>query len=60
MNVNENENYNGVCPTPKSYIGVKRVEAVPMTAGEAVDEGYRVGQNGSVIPPTTQGYEVIY
>lgn len=47
-------------PTPKPYIGVKRVEAVPMTAGEAVDKGYRVGQNGSVIPPTTQGYEVIY
>ena len=46
--------------TPKQYIGVKRVSAVPMTAGGAVDKGYRVGQNGSVIPPTTQGYEVIY
>ncbi len=64
MNVNENENCcNGVCPTcptTRSYIGVKQVSAVPMTAGEAVDKGYRVGQNGSVIPPTTQGYEVIY
>lgn len=47
-------------PTPKLYIGVKKVIALPMTAREASDKGYRVGQNGSVIPPTTQGYEVIY
>ena len=47
-------------PTPKMYIGVKRVRAFPMTAREAFDKGYRVGQNGFVIPPTTQGYEVIY
>lgn len=47
-------------PTPKPYIGVKRVSALPMTAREASDKGYRVGQNGSIIPPTTQGYEVIY
>lgn len=44
---------------PKQYIGVKRVGAVPMTAGEAVDKGYRVGQS-SIVPPNTQGYEVIY
>ena len=36
MNVNENENYNGVCPTPKSYIGVKRVEAVRIGANAKV------------------------
>ena len=48
------------CYLPKQYIGVKRVSALPMTAREASDKGYRVGQNGSVIPPTTQGYEVIY
>lgn len=47
-------------PTSKRYIGVKQVSALPMTAREASDKGYRVGQNGSVIPPTTQGYEVIY
>ncbi len=47
-------------PTSERYIGVKQVSALPMTAREAVDRGYRVGQNGSVIPPTTQGYEVIY
>lgn len=74
MNVNNNEKAcDAVCDTvcveeantptaylPKQYIGVKLVGAVPMTAGEAVDKGYRVGQNGSIVPPTTQGYEVIY
>ena len=75
MNVNNNEKACGPacveetnapnacdCPSdlPKQYIGVKLVGAVPMTAGEAVDKGYRVGQYGSVIPPTTQGYGVIY
>ena len=65
MNVNNNEKHapnscDCPCDLPKQYIGVKRVMALPMTAGEAVDKGYRVGQNGSIVPPTTQGYEVIY
>lgn len=75
MNVNNNEkacdtacdtvcveetNAPTACDCPKQYIGVKRVRALPMTAREASDKDYRVGQNGSVIPPTTQGYEVIY
>lgn len=74
MNVNNNEKAcDAVCDTvcveetntptaylPKQYIGVKLVGAVPMTAVEAVDKDYRVGQNGSIVPPTTQGYEVIY
>ena len=42
------------------FIGVKMVEAVPMTASEAIKNHYRVGQNGSIIPPTTEGYEVTY
>ena len=44
---------------PKRYIGVKLVGALPMTAREASDKGYRVGQ-GSIVPPTAQGYEVFY
>ena len=42
------------------FIGVKMVEAVPMTASEALQKDYRVRQNGTIIPPTTEGYEVIY
>ena len=42
------------------FIGVKMVEAVPMTALEASKKHYRVGQDGTVIPPTTEGYEVTY
>ena len=35
------------------YIGIKTVDAVPMTAEEAVEHGYRIGDNGD-------GYEVTY
>lgn len=42
------------------FIGVKMVEAVPMTAIEASKKDYRVGQDGTIIPPTTEGYEVTY
>ena len=42
------------------FIGVKMVEAVPMTASEALQKDYRVGQNGNIISPTTKGYEVTY
>lgn len=42
------------------FIGVKMVEAVPMTASEAIEKNYRVGQNGAIVPPTTAGYEVTY
>lgn len=42
------------------FIGVKMVEAVPMTAIEASKKDYRVGQDGTIIPPTTKGYEVTY
>lgn len=42
------------------FIGVKMVEAVPMTASEALQKDYRVGQNGTIIAPTTRGYEVTY
>lgn len=42
------------------FIGVKMVEAVPMTAIEASKKHYRVGQDGTIIPPTTKGYEVTY
>ena len=42
------------------FIGVKMVEAVPMTAKKAIEKHYRVGQNGAIVPPTTAGYEVIY
>ena len=42
------------------FIGVKMVEAVPMTAKEAIEKHYRVGQNGAIVPPTTAGYEVTY
>lgn len=36
------------------YIGIKVVNAVPMTAEEAVNHGYRIGDNNG------DGYEVIY
>ena len=42
------------------FIGVKMVEAVPMTAIEASKKHYRVGQDGTVVPPKTEGYEVTY
>ena len=42
------------------FIGVKTVEAVPMTVLEASKKHYRVGQDGTVVPPTTKGYEVSY
>lgn len=42
------------------FIGVKTVEAVPMTASEALQKDYRVGQNGTIIGPATEGYEVTY
>lgn len=38
------------------FIGVKMVEAVPMTAGEAINKGYRVGNS----IPDAKGYEVNY
>lgn len=36
------------------YIGIKVVDAVPMTAEEAVNHGYRIGDNSG------DGYEVTY
>lgn len=42
------------------FIGVKMIEAVPMTAMEASKKHYRVGQNGNIVPPATEGYEVTY
>lgn len=36
------------------YISIKYVEASPMTAEEAVEHGYRIGDNSG------DGYEVIY
>ena len=42
------------------FIGVKTVEAVPMTAGEAIEKHYRIAQDGIIVPPTTKGYEVTY
>lgn len=39
------------------FIGVKMVEAVPMTASEAFNKGYRVSSN---LNDDTQGYEVTY
>lgn len=36
------------------YIGIKYVEASPMTAEEAIEHGYRIGDNNG------DGYEVIY
>ena len=42
------------------FIGVKMVEAVPMTAIEASKKHYRVGQDGTLVPPKTEGYEVTY
>lgn len=38
------------------FIGVKMVEAVPMTASEAINKGYRIGNS----IPDAIGYEVIY
>ena len=42
------------------FIGIKMVEAVPMTAIEASKKHYRVGQDGTAVPPKTEGYEVTY
>lgn len=36
------------------YIGIKFVEAVPMTAEDALEHGYRIGDNAG------EGYEVTY
>lgn len=36
------------------YIGIKTVDAIPMTAEEAVEHGYRIGDNNG------DGYEVTY
>ena len=38
------------------FIGVKMVEAVPMTASEAINKGYRISNS----IPDTIGYEVTY
>ena len=38
------------------FIGVKMVEAVPMTASEAINKGYRIGNS----IPDAIGYEVTY
>jgi hypothetical protein len=38
------------------FIGVKMVEAVPMTASEAINKGYRIGNS----IPDSIGYEVTY
>ena len=38
------------------FIGVKMVEAAPMTAGEAINKGYRIGNS----IPDAKGYEVTY
>lgn len=38
------------------FIGVKMVEAVSMTAGEAINKGYRIGNS----MPDAFGYEVTY
>ena len=41
-------------------IGVKLVDLKPMTAKEAVNAGYRVSNNGEIVPPFTTGYEITY
>ena len=38
------------------FIGVKMVEAVPMTAGQAINLGYKIGN----AIPDEKGYEVTY
>lgn len=38
------------------FIGVKMIEAVPMTAREANDKGYRIGNHSF----EENGYEVTY
>lgn len=38
------------------FIGVKMIEAVPMTASEANDKGYRIGNHSF----EKDGYEVTY
>lgn len=38
------------------FIGVKMIEAVPMTASEANDKGYRIGNHSF----EEDGYEVTY
>ena len=42
------------------FIGVKMVEAVPMTAVEANKNHYRVGKDGNIITPQAGDYEVTY
>lgn len=41
-------------------IGIKMVDLKPMTAKDAINAGYRVSNNGEIIPPFTEGYEVTY
>ena len=41
-------------------IGVQMVELTPMTAKTAVDVGYRVSNNGEIVPPFTEGYRITY
>ena len=38
------------------YVGIKRVSAVPMTAEEAQDNNYKIGE----LPKETEGMEVTY
>ena len=42
------------------FIGVKMVEAVPMTANEVSKNHYRVGKDGNIITPQAGDYEVTY
>ena len=41
-------------------IGIKMVDLKPMNAKDAVNAGYRVSNNGEIVPPFTEGYEVTY
>jgi hypothetical protein len=41
-------------------IGIKMVDLKPMIAKDAVNAGYRVSNNGEIVPPFTEGYEVTY
>ena len=36
------------------------VDLKPMNAKDAVDAGYRVSNNGEIVPPFVEGYEVTY
>ena len=42
------------------FIGVKMVEAVPMTAGEAANKGYRTPVAESAMDLYIAGYEITY